>query len=484
MRKSLLTLILAFPFLLSSTSAKEKPNILFIFADDMSLDVIGSTGKYNCKTPNLDKLRSRGASFSQSYNMGAWGGAVCVASRTMLNSGAFINRSQQTLKSKPTWSEYMKKAGYTTYMTGKWHVKRDTKKVFDVTKDVRGGMPRQTPEGYNRPLSPEDYATGWKPWDKSKGGFWKGGTHWSEVVANNTLEFLDTAKKDDKPFFMYIAFNATHDPRQSPKEYIDMYPLDSMKVPKNFLPNYPYDNEIGCDPTKLRDERLMPSPRTEYAVKVNRQEYFAIATHMDAQIGRILEGLEKSGQADNTYIIFTADHGLAVGHHGLVGKQSMYDHSMRVPFFIAGPGIKAGSEFDMPIYLQDAMATSLEIAEVEKPSHVEFKSVLPLIKGTEKVQYSEIYGKYINYQRMIYKGNYKLIIYPYAGKSRLFNTAKDPDEMNDLADNPEYASMLASLKKDFLSLQKSMGDTFDVDNPPAKTKRPPKKKNNKKPKNK
>jgi arylsulfatase A-like enzyme len=468
MIKSITIFLLASAMIIGATESKKKPNILFVFADDMSLDTIGALGKYNCKTPHLDKLMERGASFTHSYNMGAWGGAVCTASRTMLNTGAFVNRCQSTLKSKATWSQYMKKAGYTTYMTGKWHVKADTSKVFDITKDVRGGMPKGS--GYNRPLSPEHHAAGWKPWDKSQGGFWQGGTHWSEVVANNTIEFLETAKKDEHPFFMYIAFNATHDPRQSPKEYIDMYPLDSIKVPKNFLSNYPYDVAIGCNPTKLRDERLMPSPRTEYAVKVHRQEYFAIATHMDAQIGRIFEALEKSGEADNTYVIFTADHGLSVGHHGLVGKQSMYDHSMRVPFFIMGPGIKAGTKFDMPIYLQDAMATALDIADVEKPAHVEFNSVLPLIEGKKKVQYEEIYGKYIDNQRMIAKGDYKLIMYPKAQVTRLFNTTKDPDEMNDLAMNPEYAVTMAKLKANFLELQKSMGDTLDVDKPGAKKK--------------
>jgi len=275
---------------------------------------------------------------------------------------------------------------------------------------------------------------------------------------------------------MYVAFNATHDPRQVARKYINMYPLDSIEVPKNYLPNYPYDKEIGCDPIRLRDERLMPSPRTEFAVKVHRQEYFALATHMDEQIGRIFEALEKSGKADNTYIIFTADHGLSVGHHGLVGKQSMYDHSMRVPFFISGPDINPRQSFDMPIYLQDAMATTLDLAGIQKPEHVEFKSVMPLIKGAREVQYNLVYGKYIDKQRMIQKGDYKLIMYPMAKKQRLFNMVKDEHEMNDLAGNPEYASIIAELKSDFLILQKQMGDDLDVDNPPPHTPKKKKKK--------
>ena len=344
----------------------------------------------------------------------------------------------------------MKENGYKTYMTGKWHVPGQPR--FDVVRDPRGGMPnvfpKNYPEAYNRPKSPEDYEKGWKPWDKSKGGFWEGGTHWSEVTANHGVDFINEAKEDGKPFFMYVAFNATHDPRQAPKEFIDMYPLDSIKVPKSYLANYPYDEEIGCDPKRLRDERLMPTPRTEFAVKVHRQEYFALATHMDREIGRIFDALEKSGMKDNTYIIFTADHGLSVGHHGLVGKQSMYDHSMQVPFFIAGPGIEPNQQFNMPIYLQDAMATTLDLAKIVKPDYVQFKSVMPLIEGSKKVQYPLIYGKYTHTQRMIQDGDFKLIVYPTIKVSRLYNTAKDPLEMKDLTKNlstqPKFRNSLSN----------------------------------------
>ena len=471
--KAFLTLLFSSIMMIS---AAEKPNFLFVFADDMSLDTIGAYGRYNCKTPNLDKLMKSGASFTRSYNMGAWGGAVCAASRAMLNSGVFVNRAQKSINEVPHWSEIMKENGYTTYMTGKWHVPGTPR--FDVVKDARGGMPKGS--GYNRPKDMDDYKNGWKPWDKSQGGFWEGGIHWSEVVANNGIEFIEQATQDDKPFFMYIAFNATHDPRQSPKEFIDMYPLDSIEVPKSFLTNYPYDEEMGCNPTGLRDERLMPSPRTEFAVKVHRQEYFAIATHMDQQIGRIFEALEKSGKADNTYIIFTADHGLSVGHHGLVGKQSMYDHSMRVPFFISGPGITAEQSLEMPIYLQDAMATTLDLAKIEKPEYVQFNSVMPLIRGEKKVQYSPIYGKYTHTQRMIQDGDFKLIVYPGIKVSRLYNTTKDALEMNDFAKNPEYASKIQEMTTALKKLMKEMDDDMDLDNPKKPKSKSKKKKGKKK----
>ncbi|MDF7799610.1 sulfatase-like hydrolase/transferase [Pontiellaceae bacterium B1224] len=468
----LLGIISSFTFLISSFGASPRPNVVFIFADDMSYETIGAAGMLDIDTPNLDRLVENGASFTHAYNMGAWGGAVCAASRSMLNSGRFVWQAQSGVKSgvksKSMWSQRMQDAGYQTYMTGKWHVPGvEPETLFNIAKNVRGGMPKDfrnkgsadgtKPKGYgyDRPKDEEDYLNGWKPWDTTNGGFWEGGTHWSEVVANDSVEFLDAAAKEDKPFFMYLAFNASHDPRQSPKEYIDRYPLDRIELPENFLPQYPYADKV-CG-LGLRDEKLMPYPRTEFAVKVHRQEYFALITHMDDQIGRIFQALEKTGKADNTYIVFTADHGLACGHHGFSGKQNMYDHSVRVPFLVVGPDVKPGVKIDAPIYLQDVMATSLELAGASVDG-VDFKSLLPLLRGEADEHYPEIYGAYMNKQRMITKGDWKFIYYPTANVERLFNLTKDPNEMNDLAGNPEYAAQLSRMRGELTALSKELDD--------------------------
>ena len=315
---------------------KGRPDILFIFADDLAYDCLGYAGNPVVKTPNIDRLAKRGVSFTNAYNMGSWSGAVCVASRAMLNSGRFLWQAQE-LNNKPEatelaaqnrmWSQQFEKAGYRTYMTGKWHVRVEAEKCFQETGVVRGGMPGQTQAGYNRPKDPQDYATGWKPWEAERGGFWKGGKHWSEVTADDGIAFIEQQKGNDEPYFLYLAFNAAHDPRQAPKAFVDRYPPEKVDLPAGFLPEYPYKDVIGCS-ARLRDEKLAPFPRTEYSVKINRGEYYALITHMDQQIGRVLDALEKSGSADNTLIVFTADHGLACGHHGLLGKQNMYDHSM------------------------------------------------------------------------------------------------------------------------------------------------------------
>ena len=452
-------------FFAASLPAAEKPNVLFLFADDMAFDTIHALGNEEIETPNLDRLVKRGTTFTRAYNQGGWHGAVCVASRTMLATGRFLwhaEADEKRLKNhyqarKLLWPQLMESAGYRTYFTGKWHVKADASFVFNTARNVRGGMPNQTDAGYNRPI--DGKPDPWSPFDPSFGGFWKGGKHWSEVVADDALDYLKDAKMHGDPFFMYIAFNAPHDPRQAPKEYVDKYPPEDVGLPKPFYPEYPH--QIGSN--KIRDEQLAPFPRTKHAVKVNRAEYYAIITHLDAQIGRILNDLEQSGQAENTYIVFTADHGLACGHHGLLGKQNMYDHSVRVPFMVAGPGISKGKQIDAPIYFQDVMPTSLEWAGVEKPEHVEFQSLVPLLKGERKQSYEAIYGAYTQTQRMVTVGSDKLIVYPKINKRLLFDLKADSLETNNLADDPENEPRIQKLLASLKTLQQQVGDPLELE---------------------
>ena len=443
-----------------------KPNILFIFADDQTYESIRALGCDEVHTPNLDKLVRNGVTFTHAYNQGSWSGAVCIASRCMLNTGRFLWHAQKVYGSAEKervagrfWPEYMKGAGYETYMTGKWHVRADAKKAFDIAKDVRGGMPNQTRQGYNRPI--EGKPDPWKPWDPKFGGYWKGGRHWSEVVGDHGVAFLERAAGSDKPFFMYLAFNAPHDPRQSPREYVDKYPLDKVKVPANFVPEYPYKDKIGCG-KGLWDERLAPFPRTKYAVKVNRREYYAIITHMDAQVGRILDALEKSGKGDNTYIFFSADHGLAVGHHGLIGKQNLFDHSVRVPLMVVGPGVPRNKQLRTPVYLQDIMPSTLELAGVARPAHVQFKSLMPIVSGKADSSYDAVYGAYLRLQRMVIQDDHKLLLYPAYKKAMLFNLKDDPREMKDLAGRDESRPIMKKLFARLLKLQKETGDALDL----------------------
>ena len=501
MKNNLLFLLLLSVFFSCSPKPKDeaekvknKPNIVFIYTDDQTYETVRALGYNEIQTPNLDKLVNSGTTFTHAYNMGGWHGAVCVASRTMINSGAFIWNAKQkeslwrakdSLATSQTWGRLMARNGYNTYMTGKWHVAAPADQLFDRAEHIRPGMPGDRrgeqgkafykwkkesgdlkdwnsymPIGYGRPIDENDNS--WLPYDTIHGGFWEGGKHWSEVVKDDALSFIEDAQKKEDPFFMYLAFNAPHDPRQAPKEFIDMYPLDKIAVPESFLPQHPFMNEIGNNPG-LRDEALAPYPRTEYAVKKHRQEYYAIITHLDEQIGKILDALESTGEMDNTYIFFTADHGLSVGQHGLIGKQTLYDHSIRVPLMVVGPDVPKGQKLSQDVYLQDIMASSLEVAGIKKPSYVEFNSFMDLVKGkTQKGNYDAIYGAYVHWQRMIRKDDFKLLIFPEIDKVLLFDLENDPEEIDDLFGKPEYTNKIKSLFKDLIELQKSMGDELDL----------------------
>jgi len=473
-------------------SDDSKPNIIFILADDQAYNTIHALGNDEIITPSLDKLVESGVSFTNAFNMGAWNGAVCQASRTMLNTGLPVWKAEahqnevlhKGVGTERSWAKLMEKQGYETYMTGKWHVHMSAQKCFRNTINVRPGMPNDNwnhakqekafanlaegedfsklmPIGYNRPLHANDNS--WSPTDTVHGGFWEGGQHWSEVLRQDAVSFINQAKQGDKPFFMYLAFNAPHDPRQAPPNYQDLYNVNALSVPKSFQALYPDKDAMGNGPS-LRDAALAPFPRTEYATRVHKKEYYASISHMDAQIGAILQALEESGQTDNTYIIYTADHGLAVGEHGLFGKQNMYDHSLRPPFIFAGPGLEKGKTVAAEIYLQDAMATALDLAKSEALDSVFFKSFLPqALNETTISNYNGIYGAYLNLQRMIRKEGYKLILYPDIAKVKLFDLAADPHEIKNLANDASQKDRIKELFKDLKELQQQVGDTLDLD---------------------
>jgi arylsulfatase A-like enzyme len=449
-------------------NAVDKPNILLILTDDQAYNTIHALGGNEIFTPHLDSLVYAGVTFTNTFNMGSWQGAVCTASRTMLLTGLPLWEAQLSEKkiddiiaTTGIWVQHLKVAGYETYMSGKWQGRTDVKVLFDHVLHANTSGPNQSPEGYNRPLSPTDSL--WQPWNEKFGGFWKGGKHWSEVLGDDAVVHFEEIAKKATPFFMYLSFNAPHDPRQAPKEFVDRYPLDKISLPANYLDDYPYKEKIGSG-VDSRDEKLAPFPRTPYAVKKNIQEYYAIISHMDEQIGRILRALARSGKLNNTYVFFTSDHGLAVGHHGLMGKQNMFEHSIRVPLVVSGPGIPKGEKRDQQIYFQDIMATTYELAGVKKPDHVYFNSILPIVKNRKSRGYPEIYGGYMDLQRMVRTKHYKLIVYPKAPKVLLFDLKKDPDEIRDVSNEGSYKIVLQDMKDRLVRQQAKLKDTLDLAN--------------------
>ncbi len=440
-----------------------RPDILVLFADDLAPDTIAALGNPEIRTPNLDRLVARGTSFDRAYGMGGWGGAICVASRAMLLTGRTLwdcddGRSVKADADKGRlWPQRMAAAGYRTYFAGKWHNTGKPAAIFDETGTVRDrGMPSAGKDAYQRAGAPGER---WSPSDPAKGGHWEGGRHWTEVTADEAAARVARREPDDRPRFLLVAFNAPHDPRQSPREFVEQYPPGKVSVPANFLPAYPNAEAIGCGKS-LRDEQLAPFPRTREAVRLHRGEYYAIIAHLDAQIGRILDALEKSGRADRTLVIFSSDNGLAVGQHGLMGKQSLHEHSLRMPLILAGPGVPAGGRVGVPVHIFDVVPTALELAGADPATG--FRSLLPLLRGDESSAREALIGSYMNLQRAVVLREWKLIAYPKAGVVRLYNLAEDPLETRDLAADPAHADRRRQLFRRLQELQRQHGDKLDL----------------------
>lgn len=447
-------------------SEPERPlNVLFILSDDQAPDTIRAHGNENISTPSLDSLAEDGMSFEFVFNQGSWSGAVCAPSRRMINTGRHLYHTgmdprRDHQQDYPVMGETFRAAGYDTFQAGKWHLPMDVwKRSFTHgTAVFKGGMSRwefgghldTTFSNYNPDSTAGDEFTDYKA-----------GKHSSEEIAEAAVDFLNRRNDASSPFMMYVAFLAPHDPRQPTADSVAEYPPEEMKLPANFLKFHPFDQGDYY----LRDEVLAGFPRSEKVVRENISDYYAMITHMDMQVGRILAALEESGEADNTLIIFTSDHGLAMGSHGLMGKQNAYDHSVRVPFIVKGPGVPAGTRAPGMFYLNSVFPTAVEMAGLEIPDTVEAPSIAPLIRGEKETAFDSVYGGYRHFQRSLRTLDYKLIYYPMIRRTQLFDLRVDPGETNDLSGDPAEAERITAMMQELEGWKDTIGDPLRNDDP-------------------
>jgi arylsulfatase A-like enzyme len=424
--------------------AAERPNILFLFADDQRDDAIGAYGNALIETPNIDRLVRAGYSFNRAYCMGSMHGAVCQPSRAMLNSGRSLYNVPMDLNGVLTLGENLQQQGYTTFGTGKWHNGGASfARSFEIGKSLfLGGMS-------NHELVP---ICDLKP-DKSFTKTRTGEKFSSELFADAAIDFLN-AHDGNQPFYAYVAFTAPHDPRQPPREIAEHYYEKHLPLPKNFLPQHPFNNGwlIG------RDENLAAWPRTEEVVRDQLAEYYGLITHLDTQIGRILKALADNGFAENTVIVYAADHGLAVGSHGLLGKQSVYEHSMGAPLFFSGAGVPQGSS-DALVYLYDINPTICALAQTRPDEKVEGFDLAQIWQGKKENVRNDLLLAYEDIQRAWVSDRWKVIRYPKINKTQLFDLQNDPAEMHDLSHEAEHAALVENGLQRIAELQKEYNDT-------------------------
>ncbi len=447
---------------LQAADASRPPNIVLIVADDMRPDAPSFVGNRVIATPNIDALALRGAVFPRA----TCSSPICHVSRSEMFSGRPLVGSDVergaggAVKFNPAWTlwpQHMKRAGWHTVYSGKWHVGSSPwSNGFVETAGLFSGGGGPAGSAATLSKTPTGRAvTGYRGWtfknDKNQPlpELGVGLTRETDrVITDRAVEAMRRCA--DRPFFIQISYTAPHDPLHWPEGRENQLDYRKMPLPPNFLPAPEFDtgNISG------RDEQVVPAPRTAEDVQRERAIYFSQVENVDRQIGRVVRALEELGQLQNTVIIVTSDHGLALGSHGLMGKQNQYEHTINVTLVMAGPTIPTGKSFAAQCYLRDLYPTVSELAGLPIPSSVEGRSLVPVLRGRQAEVHDAIFGYFTDVQRMIRDPDgWKLISYPKTGRHQLFNVAADPHELRDRVAEPEQQARLARMKSQLRSWQ-------------------------------
>jgi arylsulfatase A-like enzyme len=354
------------------------------------------------------------------------------------------------------WPEVMRRAGYHTWYVGKWHTsgRPSTRGYEEVDGLFAGGKAPAQPQldRYGQPV------TGYVGWQFQTDDGRLMPEKGIGLTPNISAEFADAAirflrRRVDRPFFLHVNFTAPHDPLFLPPGFEHRYAAEQLPLPPNFLPQHPFDHGN----LRGRDEMLWPFPRTPAMVRDELAAYYAVISHLDQQIGRILQTLRETGRSDKTLVIFTSDQGLAIGSHGLRGKQNMYEHTINVPLVVCGPGIPEGRRCEASCYLRDLFPTVCELTGVMPPA-LDGRSLVPVARGQQREIYPFIVGYFADSQRMIRSGRWKLIWYPQADREQLFDLERDPRELDDLSQRPEQQARRTALRRQLDRWLREQGD--------------------------
>jgi len=436
------------------------PNVLLLVSDDQRPDTIGALGNPIIQTPHLDSLVRGGVVFTRAISPNP----ICVASRAEMLTGCCgirngtVNFGGRLAPDQVPWARTMREAGYHTCYVGKWH-SAGRPKAWGYEESLglfAGGgarFQRETVDHHGRKV------TGYVGWvfqtDDGRLFPEKGvglTPDISRTLADAAIALLERVPQ--KPFFLHVNFTAPHDPLLMPPGYQARYDPQRMTLPPNFLSRHPFDHGNFAG----RDEQLFAWPRTAEEVRSETAVYYAVISHMDRQIGRILRALDDTGQTGRTLVIFTSDQGVALGSHGLRGKQNMYEHTVSVPLVLRGPGVPQGRRLDAQCYLRDLYPTVCDLAGIKIPAVVQGRSLLPVVRGQTKSIYPAVHGYFQDVQRMIRTDRWKLIYYPKLRRCQLFDLNNDPHELNDLSQHPNCRDTLGSLCAKLSAWQAEVGD--------------------------
>ncbi len=425
-----------------------KPNILFISVDDLN-DWVGPLGGHpQVKTPNLDKLAARGVTFSNAHCQAP----LCNPSRTSVLTGrrpstTGVYALNPWIRSVSLWQsivslpQHFMNNGYRTLTTGKtWHdaypPKEQTQNEFNVW-GFHGGHNPKPPQKFVKGL---DHALmDWGVWPKTDE------EHDDAKVADWAIEQLKA--KQSTPFMLCVGFRHPHVPCYAPQKWFDLYPEDKLQLP----PLKPDDRDDVPKFAWYLHWKL-PEPRLKFLEENNQlkplvRSYLASVSYVDHQIGRVLDALDASGQADNTIVVLWSDHGWHLGEKGITGKNTLWERSTRVPLMFAGPEIAKGGKCTRAVELLDIYPTLAELAGLPVPANLEGHTLTPLLKnpkGTRPFQAAvTTHGPHNHSVRTEY---YRYIRYA-DGSEEFYNLQKDPNEWTNIIGDMAEAKRIDDHRK-------------------------------------
>ncbi len=454
---------------------QERPNILFIMSDDHTSQAISAYGGILadiCPTPNIDRIAKEGILFENCFVTNS----ICTPSRSAIFTGKYshlngVYKFTALDQSQPTLPKLMRNAGYHTAFVGKYHLHSNP-----VGLDYFSILPGQG--RYHDPEFVEmgdESSSGWV--DDGKRTEYKG--HSSDVIADKALDYLKNKRPKDKPFMFFCHFKAPHDTWEFARRY--RYFLEDVEIPEppNLFDDYKGRSDalkkqlqyIGSDwgdHTNFVDEtkHLKGKKKKKKQYQLYMKKYLRCVKGVDDNVGRILDYLDKSGLADNTIIMYTGDQGFFLGEHGLYDKRLMYEEALRMPFLVRWPGrIKPLSRSKGMILNVDFAPTILVAAGVQPHPDMQGRSFVPLLEGKipsnwRKSMYYRYYYSHFETEPHLGVRTYKhkLICFNRIDQWELYDLKKDPIEMNNVYDDPDYKDVVKELKKELKRLQNELGD--------------------------
>lgn len=473
MKRILLAAAFFSAFLVPHSSFGDKPNVLFMISDDLN-NYLGCYGDPRAKTPNIDKLAARGVKFDRAY----CAFPLCGPSRNSMLTGLYPNSTgilsnaqifRQTIPSQVSLSQAFRLEGYFAARIGKLYHYNVPKSVGTNGHDDPGswelelnpaGVDRYEEEPKITTLTPGQFG-GTLSWYASP----KSDEHHTDAMMAADAEWVleRCAKQKSRPFFLAVGFFRPHTPYVAPeKPYFDWYPEADMPLHPTLDKNPPEVPKAALGSYKGEQDKLTDELRRQAV-----QAYYASISFMDAQVGRVVDALDRLGLGENTIIVFTSDHGYHMGEHGLWQKQSLFEGSARVPFLIVAPGVsQKGAVVKSPVSQVDLFPTLAELAGVKAPDNLQGQSLVPMLKDPAVEGRGWAITQVVrggNFNRMgaapsiMDKGKrffgYSLRTARYrytewdegAQGSELYDHDNDPQELVNLAAKPEHAATVKEL---------------------------------------